>query len=161
MLCCQTFRCAVLRSFSRLGHLLCVTVLCLLIEVFFCMPCLPLALWLWHWSTVVWKTQYITAAGFPWLPALLLSLHSREVSEFPWRWRMSDICSAWATSEGLQPWFVISVSKSGCGTREPPVRAITTTSKTGPFAPPRSHFGEEWLLWCFKIGSFLQKQTRN
>lgn len=53
-----------------------------------------LGLWLWHWSTVVGKRQYIVAPRSTQRPALPPSLHSWEVSGFPGRWSMSDICSS-------------------------------------------------------------------
>lgn len=68
---------------------------------------------------------------------------------------------AWATFapaqvilEGLEPCFVIQVSKSGCGAWEFPARAVTTAhQKWVPWAPPLSHFSKAWVLWFFfKLG---------
>lgn len=48
---------------------------------------------------------------------------------------------AWSLSEGLEPCFVLQVSRSGCGAWESPTRAITTTcQKWVPFAPPLTFF---------------------
>lgn len=147
MLCIQTFQCASV-LLSRLGPPLCGHCFVLADRGFLldAVLCLPLVLWLWHWRAVVCKRQYITAPGFTQLPAS----HSWEVSEFPGRQTWAAFALARATSEGLESCFVMQARESGCGTRESPARAITTTcQKWVPFAPPLSHFCAEWLLWCF------------
>lgn len=54
---------APLHFWPLLGPLAVISALCLLMEVFFWNRFLPLVLWLWHWSTVVCKRQYIIAPG--------------------------------------------------------------------------------------------------
>lgn len=156
---------AALLPLARPGHRSVITVLCLLREVFFWMLCLPLALWFWHWSTVVCKRQYIRAPGFAQLPALLLELHSWEVSEFPGRWSLSSICSSLVAfrrpralfcSSGFQEWV--------WGMRIPNQGNYHYMSKMGAIRPS-SHifffFCKEWLLSFLKLGPCLQKPNRN
>lgn len=104
------------------GPLAVISAVCLLMEVFFWNRCLPLVLWLWHWSTVVCKRQYITAPGSP----LCLSLHSWKVSVFPGRWSMCNTCPALVISEGPRACFVVHVSKGGWGAWEFPAGSVTT-----------------------------------
>lgn len=123
-------------------------------RVFFWTRRLPLVLWLWHWSTVVCKRQYIRAPGFAPLPASLLQLHSWEVSEFPGRWSMGSACSSrsgcWRPGvlfcySGFQAWV--------WGMRIPSQGSYHYRSKMGAIPPSSVTFFvvvcKEWLLGCF------------
>lgn len=133
LLCVQTFQRVALLSSSRPGHL---SVLCLLIRVL----CLLLVSRRWHWGTVVCKRQYITAPGFTQLPARPLELHSWEVSEFPRRRSMSNICSSLSNFRRPESCSVVRASEGGWGacefsgpsplprpTRVPAVRSSSVT----------------------------------
>jgi hypothetical protein len=81
-------------------------------------------------TSVVCDRQSIIAPGSTHMPALLLSLHSWEVSAFPGRWS-TNICSS--LSNFRRPWvlFCCSVSKGGWGAWEFPAVAITSPHQNG------------------------------
>lgn len=79
---------------------------------------------------------------------------------FPGDEAWATFAPAWVILEGLEPCFVIQVSKSGCGAWEFPARAVTIAhQKWVPRAPPLSHFSKEWVLWVFLSWAML-KETR-
>lgn len=117
------------------GRLSVIIVLSLLIEVFFWMLCLPLALWLWHWSTVVCKRQSIRAPGFTQLLLCCCNFILGKFVSFPGDEAWAAFAPAQAIAEGLESCFVIQVSRSGCGAWESAAWTVTTTCQNECHSP--------------------------
>lgn len=162
MLCLQTCQCAALLFFSGLGHLS-VSLFC--------------ACW-WRFSSACcacsWSCGFDTEALLSEKDSILQLQGSLscllcccnfilgKFLSFPG----DEALATFAQPEKLQkascPVLLFRFLREWVWDKRIPSQGnYHYTAKIGPLAPPLSQFGEEWLLWCFYIGPFLQKLNKN